>query len=105
MDKDINIANRILDDFFPEASLMRTTQILSNRAVKEMGYDADYTEMVRYVEKVSNVIIESPLEDTRWPTVDDFDEPIVINYMSQDIPFREPMEDSSHLKVKKMGGS
>uniref|UniRef100_A0A6A7GBZ6 NAD(P)-dependent oxidoreductase n=2 Tax=Hirondellea gigas TaxID=1518452 RepID=A0A6A7GBZ6_9CRUS len=62
MNKDINIANRIMDDYFPEALLMRTTQVLSNNAVKEMGYDADYTEMVRYVEKVANVIIQSPLD-------------------------------------------
>lgn len=61
MNKDVNIASRIVDEYFPQASLIRTTQRLSNEAVKEMGFNVDYTEMVRYVEKLSGVIIQSSL--------------------------------------------
>lgn len=69
MDKDVNIANTILDAYYPEAKIMRVTKELSNKSLTIFGFDADYTEYVRFIEKMSGVLIKSPLKSKSYESV------------------------------------
>ena len=62
MHKDVTIANRILDQAFPSACLMRQTMQLMDLALQQFGYNADYTEAVRVVEERARVTMRPTAE-------------------------------------------
>jgi len=52
MQKDVKIANDLLDANFPEATVMRNTQKLIEDSMKldDVHFDSDYTEVVKILE-------------------------------------------------------
>jgi 3-hydroxyisobutyrate dehydrogenase len=58
--KDVDIANSIMDKFFPEAELMRVSRHLVREAVQMFSRDADYTAVTKLIEqKAQTQIIDS----------------------------------------------
>jgi len=55
--KDVRLCNKLLERQLPQAEIMPVTQRLVERSVEEFGFDADYTEVVRTVEKAAGVEI------------------------------------------------
>ena len=66
MRKDVANANNLLDDVYPQAVLMRATRQLCNEAVRVYGFNADYTELARLIERAAG----TQLVSARVPVAD-----------------------------------
>lgn len=56
MEKDVRIANDLLDEHFSDATIIRNTGRLLKESLEldELGFDSDYTEVVKLLEAQSN---------------------------------------------------
>ncbi|KAK3271130.1 hypothetical protein CYMTET_20501 [Cymbomonas tetramitiformis] len=61
MNKDVGIAGRLLEEYFPEAVLLKAAQQLMLQAVETQGSDVDYTEVVKALEaKAGTQLVPNP---------------------------------------------
>ena len=65
MDKDVRIANDLLDEHFEDATIIRNTGRLLEEALEleELSFDSDYTEVVKLLEAQSKSDLRT---DSAW---------------------------------------
>ena len=57
MNKDVGIANSLLDEYFPDATMLRVTRDMMADTVRKYGEKADYMYAARMVEESAHVDI------------------------------------------------